>query len=142
MRHRKDTFKLNRTPSHRRCLMANMLKSLVMHGRVETTIPKAKELRRHADRLVTFAKKNTLASRRQAIAALMVRFNSLTPKQARAAKDGDKSGFNDDRKVIDQLFSELGPRFASRNGGYTRIVRSGRRTGDNAEKCLIEYLPE
>lgn len=142
MRHKKDTFKLNRTRAHRRCLMANMLKSLVMHGRVETTIPKAKELRRHADRLITFAKKNTLASRRQAIAAMMVRFNALTPKEARAAKAGDTKAYNDDRKVLELLFNDLGPRFTSREGGYTRIVRSGRRVGDNAEKCLIEYLPE
>ena len=67
MRHQKLTVKLNRDSSHRRALVANMLKALVEHGRIETTVPKAKELRRHADRLITLAKKNTLASRRAAI---------------------------------------------------------------------------
>jgi large subunit ribosomal protein L17 len=76
MRHLKDTCKLNRTSSHRRCLFANMLKSLIEHGRIETTIPKAKALRRYADRMVTLAKENTLASKRRAIAELMVRYNT------------------------------------------------------------------
>ena len=142
MRHRKSTFKLNRNSSHRRCMMANMLKALIHHGRIETTVPKAKELRRYADKMVTLAKKNSLASRRQAIAELMIRFNTLTPKQARAAKEGDISSYNVDRQVIGQLFDDLGPRFAERNGGYTRIVRTDRRAGDNAEKCVIEFLAD
>ena len=142
MRHRKDTFKLNRNSSHRRAMLANMLKALVTHGRIETSVPKAKELRRHADRLITLAKKNTLASRRQAIAELMIRYNSLTPKEARAAKDGDKSCYNHDRMIIDTLFNELGPRFSERPGGYTRITRSGRRVGDNSERCIIEYVAD
>ena len=122
--------------------MANMLKALIHHGRIETTVPKAKELRRYADKMVTLAKKNSLASRRQAIAELMIRFNTLTPKQARAAKEGDISSYNVDRQVIGQLFDDLGPRFAERNGGYTRIVRTDRRAGDNAEKCVIEFLAD
>lgn len=142
MRHRKDTCKLNRTSSHRRCLWANMLKSLIVHGRISTTVPKAKTLRRFADQMVTLAKKNTLASRRQAIAELMIRFNTLTPKEARAAKEDSKHIYNDDRLVIDKLFSELGTRFASREGGYTRIVKQGQRVGDNAQTCIIEYLSE
>jgi large subunit ribosomal protein L17 len=81
MRHAKQTEKLGRTSSHRRCLMANQLKSLVEHGRIETTVAKAKILRRHADRLVTLAKRGTLASRRAAIAKLMIRFNPLTSKE-------------------------------------------------------------
>jgi large subunit ribosomal protein L17 len=140
MRHLNQTCKLNRTTSHRRCLFANMLKSLIANGRIQTTVPKAKALRRYADRMVTLAKKNTLATRRQAIAELMIRFNPLTPKEHRAAKEGNTSAYNDDRIVIDKLFSEIGTRFAERAGGYTRIVRQGRRVGDNAETCIIEYL--
>lgn len=143
MRHAKSSCKLGRTTSHRRCMFANMLKSLVDQERIVTTVAKAKELRRFADKLVTLAKKNTLASRRQAIAELMIRYNELTPKEARAAKNGDTSSFNVDRRVIDKLFSVLGPRFSSRQGGYTRIVRlPERRVGDNSEKCLIEYLEQ
>ncbi len=140
MRHLKDTCKLNRTSSHRRCMFANMLKSLIENERIETTLPKAKALRRYADKIVTLAKKNTLASRRQAIGELMIRFNTLTPKEARAARGGDTSAYNGDRKVIDKLFGELGTRFATRNGGYTRIIKSQRRVGDNAQTCIIEYL--
>lgn len=140
MRHLKDRRKLNRTTSHRRCLMANMLKSLILNERIETTVPKAKLLRRYADRMITLAKKNTLASRRRAIGQMMIRFNSLTPKQARAAKGGDTSSYNDDRRVIDKLFGDLGPRFSARDGGYTRVIKSDRRVGDNAQTCIIEYL--
>ena len=143
MRHRKHTFKIGRTGSHNRCMIANMLKSLVEHERIETTVVKAKELRRHADRLVTLAKKNTLATRRRVIADMMIRFNSLTPKEARRAKkDQDTSAFNGDRKVVDKLFTELAQRFSTRNGGYTRIIRTGQRIGDNADLCFIEYLSE
>ena len=144
MRHRKHTFKIGRTSSHRRCLIANMLKSLVEHGRVETTVAKAKELRRHADRLVTLAKKNTLASRRQAIAKLMVNYNALSSKEARQVKQGAKKEevHNVDRRVMDKLFTDLGTRFATRPGGYTRIVRSGFRVGDSSDSCIIEYLSE
>lgn len=140
MRHGKDTFKIGRTASHRRCMIANMLKSLIEHGRIETTERKAKELRRHADHMVTLAKKNTLASRRQAIAEMMITFNTLTSKEARAAKSGSQEGHNGDRKVIGKLFNELGPRFAERNGGYTRIIKKHFRVGDNAPSCYIEYL--
>lgn len=142
MRHLNRTCKLNRTTSHRRCMFANMLKSLITNGRIETTVAKAKALRRYADQMVTLAKKNTLASRRQAIAELMIRFNSLTPKEQRAAKDGDYSAYNDDRFVIDKLFGELGTRFADRNGGYTRITKQGFRVGDNAPICVIEYIED
>ncbi len=142
MRHGKDTFKIGRTASHRRCLIANMLKSLIEHGRIETTERKAKELRRHADHMVTLAKKNTLASKRKAVAELMISYNALTPKEARAAKAGKKESHNGDRKVISKLFSELGPRFATRNGGYTRIIKKAFRIGDNAPSCYIEYLAQ
>lgn len=142
MRHRKKTIKLNRTSSHRRCLFANMLKSLITHGRIETTIPKAKALRSYADKMVTLAKKNTLATRRQAIGQMMIRYNPLTDKEERAARAGDTASHNDDRQVINILFNELGPRFASRQGGYTRIIRNDRRIGDNAQTCIIEYLAD
>lgn len=140
MRHRKNSCKLNRTSSHRRALFANMLKSLIQHGRIETTVSKAKALKRDADKIITLAKENTLHARRRAISKLQIRFNPLTPKEARQAKAGNKSSYNADRLLIDTLFGELGPRFASRNGGYTRILRVGRRQGDNAPTCLMEYL--
>lgn len=140
MRHLKDTCKLNRTSSHRRCMFANMLKSLIENERIETTVAKAKALRRHADRIITLAKKNDLAARRLAISYMMVRFNPLTNKEQRAAKKGDTSAYNTDRTVIDKLFGVLGPRFSTRNGGYTRIIKGDHRKGDNAQKCFIEYL--
>ncbi len=141
MRHLKARGKLSRTSSHRRCLFANMLKSLIEHGRIETTLAKAKILRSYADRMVTLAKKNTLASRRNAIAELMIRFNTLTPEQLRAAKKGETTGQNGDRQVIKILFEDLGPRFSTRPGGYTRIIKTGQRVGDGGQKCVIEYLP-
>ena len=143
MRHRKDTFKVGRNCGHRRSLIANMLKSLIEHERIVTSETKAKYLSRYADKMVTLAKKNTLASRRQAIGELMVRFNALTSKEARAVKNGDTSAYNGDRKVVSKLFSELGPRFAQRNGGYTRVIKtSSLQKGDNSAKCILEFLPE
>lgn len=124
-------------------MFANMLKSLIHHGRIETTVPKAKELRRFADQMITLAKENTLSSRRRVVSELMIRFNSLTAKERRAAKQNDFSAYNVDRQVLMQLFGTLGPRFKSREGGYTRIVRLPLvRVGDNGEKCIIEYLSE
>lgn len=154
MRHAKNTLKLNRTSSHRRCLFANLLKSLIEHERIQTTLPKAKELRKHADRLITLGKKNTLATRRRAISKLMISYNKITPKQARivrekkkaasadapALKETDIKFYNTDRKVINKLFNVLAPRFADRAGGYTRIIRKQSRIGDDASQCFIEYL--
>ncbi len=140
MRHLNKTVKLNRTSSHRRCLFANMLKALIEHERITTTLPKAKALRGYAERMITLAKKNTLAARRQAIASLMIQFNALTDKEKRAVKAGDTSAYNTDRQVVDKLFETLGKRFGTRNGGYTRIIRSKKRQGDNAQTCVIEYL--
>ncbi|MBI3237105.1 MAG: 50S ribosomal protein L17 [Chlamydiales bacterium] len=147
MRHGKDTFKIGRTASHRRCLMANMLKSLIENERIETTVRKAKELRRYADHMITLAKRKTLASRRQAIGELMISFRPLTPKEARELKKAQKENVGvekllvGDRKIIGKLFDTLGPRFEQRNGGYTRIIKKDFRVGDNAPTCLIEYLP-
>lgn len=140
MRHGNHTFKVGRTGSHRRAMLANMMKSLIEAERIVTTVPKAKELRRHAEKMITLAKKNTLASKRNAIATLKVAFNPLSTKEARAVKAGDKDSFSRDRHVIDKLFGELRERFAGRNGGYTRIIRKGVRIGDNANTCYIEYL--
>jgi large subunit ribosomal protein L17 len=123
-------------------MIANMLKSLIEHERIDTTVRKAKELRRHADHMITLAKKNTLASRRQAIGELMVSFNALTPKEAREAKAGNTAAYNADRKVIQKLFGALAQRFATRQGGYTRIIPKEQRVGDNAPSCFIEYLPQ
>ncbi len=143
MRHRKHTFKLGRDCGHRRCLIANLLKALITHESIETSVAKAKELRRHADRMITLAKKGTLASRRQAIAEMMVSYNPLTPKEARAAKKGDTSAYNDDRTVIQKLFGDLSQRFQNRQGGYTRIVKlPNHRVGDNSPRCIIEYLSQ
>jgi len=144
MRHRKHTFKIGRTAAHRRCMIANMLKSLVHYGRVKTTLTKAKEVRRHADRLVTLAKKGTLASRRQVIADLMIQFNRLTPKERRHLPKEHAEvgrGCNIDRSTVYKLFNELSVRFATRNGGYTRIIPLEERRGDQALLCFLEYLP-
>jgi len=141
MRHLKQSKKLGRKSQHRRCMFANMLKSLIENERITTTVPKAKQLKRYADKMITLAKRNTLSTRRKAIAELMIQYNSLTPKEARAAKAGDISSYNTDRKVIEKLFGQLGTRFTERQGGYTRIVRLSNRSGDNAETCIIEYLP-
>lgn len=140
MRHGKHTFKVGRTGSHRRAMIANMLKSLIESGRLSTTVVKAKELKRHADKLITLAKKNTLASRRNAIAQLKISFNPLTTKEARAVKNGDTQCYSRDRLVINKLFGELREKFAERNGGYTRIIRTGDRVGDSAPTCFVEYL--
>lgn len=121
-------------------MLANMLKSLIEKERISTTVAKAKELRRHADRMITLAKKNTLASKRDAIAKLHVVFNELTTKEARKAKTGDKKSFSRDRLVVGKLFGPLRERFIGRNGGYTRIIRGGDRIGDSAPTCYIEYL--
>ncbi len=140
MRHGNHTFKVGRTGSHRRCMIANMLKSLIENGRISTTVVKAKELRRHADRMITLAKKNSLSSKRDAIASLQVKFNPLTSKEARQVKKGDTSSYSRDRIVIGKLFGELRERFNERNGGYTRIIKTHDRVGDSAPTCYIEYI--
>lgn len=143
MRHQKDTFKVGRNAGHRHSLVANMLKALIEHERIVTSETKAKHVKKHADKMITLAKKNTLASRRLAIGALKIRFNSLTPKEARAAKKGDTTSYNADRKVLQKLFGHLASRFAEREGGYTRMIKtSALRKGDRSAKCILEYLPE
>lgn len=116
MRHRKAGRKLNRKPAHRKAMFANMATSLFEHERIQTTTPKAKELRSHAEKLITLAKKGTLHSRRQA--AAIVR----------------------DNEVLAKLFGEIAERFADRPGGYTRIMHLGPRRGDNAPMSIIELV--
>jgi large subunit ribosomal protein L17 len=117
MRHANDHRKLGRSPSHRKALLKNLMNSLVLSERIETTVPKAKELRPLADKLITLGKRGTLHARRRAFSIL-------------SSKDS-----------TDKLFDALSARFAARDGGYTRIVRIGFRPGDGAEMAIIEYLP-
>lgn len=116
MRHRNGLRKLNRTSSHRQAMFRNMANSLLRHEAIKTTLPKAKELRRVVEPLITLGKKPSLANRRLA-------FNRLR-----------------DRDMVVKLFDELGPRFGSRNGGYLRILKFGFRVGDNAPMALVELL--
>ncbi len=116
MRHRVDHRKLGRHTSHRRALLRNMVTSLIVSERIETTLPKAKELRRLADRLVTIAKQGTLHARRQVAAVVR------------------------DPEAVKKLFSVLTERFKDRAGGYTRIYHFGHRRGDDASMAAIEYL--
>lgn len=140
MRHRKNTIKLNRTSSHRRCMFANMLKSLVYNGKIETTLAKAKFLQPMAEKLVTLARKNSLDARRRATAELMIRRNPLTPKERREVKSGDYSSWNVDRHVINKLFADIAPQYENTNGGYTRIIKAGNRVGDNAPLAVLEFI--
>jgi large subunit ribosomal protein L17 len=116
MRHRIAGRKLNRTASHRRALFANMSAALIKHEQIVTTLPKAKELRRVADRLITLAKRGNLHSRRLAVARVR------------------------DEVMVKKLFDILGPRYKERSGGYTRVLRAGYRHGDSAPMAVIELV--
>ncbi len=116
MRHRKSGRKLNRNSSHRKAMFKNMAASLVEHEVIKTTLPKAKELRRVAEPLITLAKEDSVANRRLA-------FDRLRSKAA-----------------VGKLFSDLGPRFKERPGGYLRIIKCGFRHGDNAPMAYVELL--
>ena len=116
MRHRLGLRKLNRTSSHRLAMFRNMTVSLLRHELIKTTLPKAKELRRVAEPILTLGKTPSLANRRLAFARLR------------------------DREMVTKLFDELGPRYATRNGGYLRILKFGFRQGDNAPMALIELM--
>jgi large subunit ribosomal protein L17 len=113
MRHRHGLRKLNRTSSHRQALFRNMSVALLTHEVIKTTLPKAKELRRIVEPLITLAKVDSVANKRLAFARLR------------------------DRDLVVKLFAEIGPRFKERNGGYTRILKMGFRQGDNAPMCYI-----
>ena len=116
MRHLKSGRKLNRNSSHRKAMFRNMANSLFHHEIIKTTVPKAKELRRVAEPLITLAKEDSVAHRRQA-------FNRLRDKEA-----------------VGKLFDELGPRFVERPGGYLRIMKCGYRTGDKAPMAYVELI--
>ena len=116
MRHRNSNRKLNRTSSHRQAMLRNMATSLLRHEVIKTTLPKAKELRRVAEPLITLGKNATLANRRLAFSRLR------------------------DRDIVGKLFAELGPRYQARNGGYLRILKCGFRDGDNAPMALVELV--
>ncbi|MBC6443015.1 MAG: 50S ribosomal protein L17 [Rhodobacteraceae bacterium] len=116
MRHACGYRRLNRTHEHRKMLFSNMAGSLIEHEQIKTTLPKAKELRPYVEKLVTFAKRGDLHARRQAAAKL------------KEAKD------------VSKLFDVLGPRYADRNGGYTRVIKAGFRYGDMAPMAIIEFV--
>ena len=118
MRHRNGLRKLNRTSSHRQAMLRNMTVSLLKHEAIKTTLPKAKELRRVAEPIITLGKNPTLANKRLA-------FDRLR-----------------DRDMVVKLFDELGPRYKARNGGYLRILKFGFRQGDNAPMALVELLDQ
>jgi large subunit ribosomal protein L17 len=116
MRHRNAGRKLNRTAEHRRALFANMAAALFKHEQIVTTLPKAKDLRRVAERLITLAKRGDLHARRLVAARLR------------------------DEKMVSKLFDTLGPRYKDRNGGYTRVLKAGFRYGDSAPVAVIELV--
>jgi large subunit ribosomal protein L17 len=116
MRHRKSGRKLNRNSSHRKAMFANMANSLIQHEVIRTTLPKAKELRRLAEPLITLAKEDSVHKRRIAFSRLR------------------------DKESVGKLFNELGPRYKARPGGYLRILKCGYRSGDNAPMALVELV--
>ncbi|RUO75500.1 50S ribosomal protein L17 [Pseudidiomarina taiwanensis] len=116
MRHRKSGRQLNRNSSHRKAMFSNMASSLVRHEVIKTTVPKAKELRRVIEPLITLAKQDSVANRRLAFARTR------------------------DKEVVGKLFETLGPRYQERAGGYTRIMKCGFRAGDNAPMAYIELV--
>ncbi len=116
MRHRVAGWKLGRNTQHRRALLRNLVTSLVLEERIETTVTKAKAMRPHVEKMITLGKRGDVAARRLAAAYLM------TPE------------------AVDKLFATLGPRFGDRNGGYLRIIHGGFRKGDGGEKAFIELL--
>ncbi|RZQ55242.1 50S ribosomal protein L17 [Pseudidiomarina tainanensis] len=116
MRHRKSGRQLNRNSSHRKAMFSNMASSLVRHEVIKTTLPKAKELRRVIEPLITLAKQDSVSNRRLAFARTR------------------------DQEVVGKLFNELGPRYQERAGGYTRIMKCGFRAGDNAPMAYVELV--
>ncbi len=116
MRHRKDHRKLNRSPSHRKAMLRNMVTSLLEHEEIRTTSARAKEVRRVAERMITLGKRGTLHARRQALETLRT------------------------KEVASKVFGEIAERYKDRAGGYTRILKLGQRVGDNAELSIIELV--
>lgn len=116
MRHRLSGRKLNRTSSHRKAMFSNMAVALLSHEQIETTLPKARELRRFADKMITLGKRGTLHAKRQALSTLQ------------------------DKLLVGKLFGALAERYKERNGGYTRVLKAGHRHGDCAPMAIIELV--
>ena len=116
MRHGKKVAKLGRTASHRKAMLSNMMTSLFVNEKITTTQIRAKELKRNAEKIITFAKRGDLHARRQVLRVIA------------------------DKQVVAKLFDEIGPRFKSRNGGYTRVIKMGPRRGDGAFMSIIELV--
>ncbi len=116
MRHKVHTFKIGRSSAHRKAMLANMVSSLIEHGEIRTTLTKAKEARRIADKMVTLGKKGDLHRRRLAVSKLR------------------------DKTAVKKLFDEIAPQYAERNGGYTRIIKLSPRLGDAAEMCILQFV--
>ena len=116
MRHKLENRKLNRTSEHRKALIKNMLNALIKHEKIETTLPKAKELKVAIDKIITIGKKNTLSSKKILISKLQ------------------------DQNIVKKITTTLIERYKKRNGGYSRVIRSGYRYGDNAPKAFIELV--
>lgn len=135
MRHLKAGRRLGRTSSHRKAMYRNMVTSLVIHGRIRTTLAKAKELRKVADRMVTLSKAVTPAALEaaegEAFAALRAKRVHNIRRAARSIQD---------REALGILFNDLSTRFADREGGYTRVMKAGFRPGDNAPMAVIEFV--
>lgn len=116
MRHRVNRRHLGRTATHKKALMSNLVRALILNEKIETTLPKAKEMRGFAERMITFAKTGTLSGRREALR------------------------FITDKDAIKKLFDDIAPKYRDRKGGYTRIVKAGFRRGDAAEMAIIELV--
>jgi large subunit ribosomal protein L17 len=127
MKHQKAYRKLGRTPTHRRAMFRNMATSLILNEKIETTLPKAKELKRVADKLITLGKKNNLHARRQAL-------SFLTPVYRRV------TGYPFKDSAVHKLFTDLSPRYMERSGGYTRVIRTRKRPGDMAQLAIIQFV--
>lgn len=127
MNHGNALRKFSRTSSHRRAMFRNLATNLILLDSIKTTLPKAKELKRIADKLVTLGKKNSLQARRQAMKYLM-------------AINREEEGDNQKWTSVHKLFTDIAPRFAGRNGGYTRIIKIGPRLGDKAPMALIQFV--
>ncbi|HNX03101.1 MAG: 50S ribosomal protein L17 [Candidatus Cloacimonas sp.] len=118
MRHRVEGRKFGREMDARRLMMRNLVKSMIEHGQLKTTLPKAKELRRYVERVITYGKNDTVHSRRLAYSVL------------------------GNRTLVKKLFDEIAPAFEGRNGGYTRVLKAGFRRGDNAPMAIIQFVEE
>lgn len=127
MRHARRGRKLSRDAAHRDALLMNLAGSLIEHGRIRTTIAKAKELRPYVEKLVTQARKGDLHSRRTVL-------KKLRMHDSASARDKGKT------PIVEKLFNEVAPRFADRPGGYTRIIKLGPRSGDSTEMAFIEFV--